>query len=285
MRDIFDSIGAAVKDRFTNPLTGAFIISWLIWNYKLVVILISDMKPYVKFAYVQNNLYPDYMSALVWGVLVPLATALAYIIIYPYPSRWVYEYALKQSRENRKIRHKVEDETPLSVEESRKIISERHSEAARYEAELDQKDAALKQCRALIKDLEERMAQQAIDLDNAREDAKKFLGEMSASGGALEKLKVKNSNLQDEIRAIKKASDAALGQKTEELRRAQAELDGYRKQQASSVSVSSQTAVEEALRWLRARSSNEKNNSDNSDMTDKDYRELLHEINKKHGKD
>ncbi|MDF2073170.1 hypothetical protein P2Q70_01095 [Pseudomonas mendocina] len=284
MRDIFDSIGAAIKDRFTNPLTGAFIVSWLIWNYKVVVILVSDMKPYVKFSYVQNHLYPDSLSVVVWGVLVPLATALAYIIIYPHPSRWVYEYALKQSRENRKVRHKVEDETPLSVEESRKIIAERHSEAARYEAELDQKDAALKQCRALIKDLEERMTQQAIDLDGAREDAKKFLGEMSASGGALEKLKVKNSNLQDEIRAIKKASDTALGQKTEELRRTQAELEGYRKQYASSASVNSQAAMEGALRWLREKSSNKKINSDNSDMTEKDFRELLDEINKKYGK-
>ncbi|MGP0172350.1 hypothetical protein ACSVIJ_10730 [Pseudomonas sp. NCHU5208] len=239
MRDIFDSIGAAIKDRFTNPLTGTFIVSWLIWNYKLVVILVSDMKPYVKFSYVQNHLYPDSVSVVVWGVLVPLATALIYIIIYPHPSRWVYEYALKQSRENRKIRHRVEDETPLSVEESRKIIAERHSEAARYEAELDKKDTALKQCRALIKELEERMAQQAMELEGARQDAKKFLSEMSANGGVLENLKASNRNLQDEIKDLKRANDATVGQKTEELRRIRAELDEYRKKVASSVGANS----------------------------------------------
>lgn len=281
MRDIFDSIGAAVKDRFTNPLTGAFIISWFVWNYKLVVILISDMKPYVKFSYVQNHLYPDSLSVVIWGVLVPLATALAYIIIYPHPSRWVYEYALKQSRENRKIRHKVEDETPLSVDESRKIIAERHSEAARYEAELDQKDTALKQCRALIKELEERMAQQAIDLESAREDAKKFLEQMSGTGGALENLKVTNRNLQDEIKALKRTSDAAVVQKAEELRQAKMELVEYKKKLASSADTTSQKAVESVLKWWQAKAPNEKAVAEKYGLTEKQVLELLTEVNRK----
>ena len=72
-------------DRFSSPLFGSFVISWLIINYEIPITL---------FFYKQNELmldgYPSYLHVIwqqssLWkfGIL-PIALALAYVIGYPF---------------------------------------------------------------------------------------------------------------------------------------------------------------------------------------------------------
>ena len=49
--DLSKSIKASLYERATSPLFGAFVISWLAWNYRFVLTVISSMSAKEKFSY------------------------------------------------------------------------------------------------------------------------------------------------------------------------------------------------------------------------------------------
>lgn len=55
--DVIKTVKAQLYDRVTSPLSGAFIIAWCGWNWKFIVLLISDMPVIQKFSYAETTLY------------------------------------------------------------------------------------------------------------------------------------------------------------------------------------------------------------------------------------
>ena len=62
------------------------------------------------------------MSAVLGkGLVFPLITACLYVFVYPYPAKFIYEFTLKRQREINDVRRRIDDQTPLTLEESRRI--------------------------------------------------------------------------------------------------------------------------------------------------------------------
>lgn len=119
--DILHSAKVNLVDRLNSPLIGAFTVSWCAWNWKFLVILFSDASVSTTFALVDQVAFSDWKAIIFRGAVFPLLTALAYVFLYPYPARYVYEFTLRRQQETNAIRKKLDDETPLTLEESRKL--------------------------------------------------------------------------------------------------------------------------------------------------------------------
>lgn len=151
MKDLFSEIKLQLYERTTSPLLGAFVISWCLWNYDFLLILISSDDPMSKLKSIEANIFSNDWWWIIYRVGGPLGTALAYIFLYPFPAQYVYRYTKFQHQKMKKIQQEAEDLTPLTIEESRKVwensrskvgkIAERLAEA---EAEIERLEDALK---------------------------------------------------------------------------------------------------------------------------------------------
>lgn len=131
MREILGSIKAYLYDRSSSPLFGAFVISWSLWNYKVIATLLaSDALP-TKFAEIDRILGSiDFAigSSNYWvsaklfdGFIMPALATVFYIYAYPYLAKPVYEYSLRRQKELREIKQEQENNQLLSVEDSREL--------------------------------------------------------------------------------------------------------------------------------------------------------------------
>lgn len=145
--DILNSIKAHLYERSTSPLAGAFVLSWLVWNYRLVMVFLSDLKLDEKFEYI-SMLYPDVWTCF-WShaFFYPFLTALAVVLFYPLPAVPLFWYSRFVQMIQRKLRQKIEKEKVLSVEESQDIILENIKIKDEFSTQIKRKDeeiAALK---------------------------------------------------------------------------------------------------------------------------------------------
>jgi len=153
MNDLLKSIKAHLYEKATSPLFGIFAISWALWNYKFILVLISSMKVADKLAYISEHFFVDISSSLLTGMLYPILTTVLVIFVYPYPAKFVYEFSRKKQKELREIKQTIEDETPLTVEESRKIRRELIELELKYEKELEYRTTENKRLKEMIDEL------------------------------------------------------------------------------------------------------------------------------------
>ncbi len=122
VKDFPDSIKAILYDRIVSPLSGTFIFSWLVWNWKLVY-----------FFFVFDGTYTivgkiDYISTHYnnWGNLfwLPFASTIFLIGFYPIVSTGAYWVHLKYKMLQNDIKNKIENNKLLTIEQSLKIKRE-----------------------------------------------------------------------------------------------------------------------------------------------------------------
>lgn len=119
--EILKSARQQIVDRLSSPLLGSFAVAWCLWNYKFLVILFSAASVTKTFELIETLAFPNPSSVFIRGILLPAATALAYIFLYPYPARFVFGFTKRRQREINQLRQQIEDETLLTAEESRRI--------------------------------------------------------------------------------------------------------------------------------------------------------------------
>jgi len=144
------SIKATLYERISSPLLGSYIISFLIWNYKLIILIFSKSNADVKINFINDTLYPQIIDYFNYWFLFPSLTTLFFIFIYPIPAKFVYEHTQTKKAELKKIKQNIEDESLLTKKESynlkRKIIN--------LEYELDdlitRKNNEIKELKAMI---------------------------------------------------------------------------------------------------------------------------------------
>lgn len=126
LSDITNSIKAKLYDFAYTPFMSSVIISWLILNHKYILIYFSDSKLAEKLALLNN--YDFEVSIFGWidlpaslNFIIPLLFGLFYVFLYPYISEFFYEWTLESKKHLKEIKQKIEDETPLTLSESRAI--------------------------------------------------------------------------------------------------------------------------------------------------------------------
>ena len=116
------SIKSTLYDRLSSPLIGSYVTAWCLVNYKIFLIVFSDM------SYPQKVQYLDAFFSTWWLYIVrygvPALCTLAYIDIYPSVAKGVFEIWQKYIKEKKEIKNKIEGQILLTKEESAKIREE-----------------------------------------------------------------------------------------------------------------------------------------------------------------
>jgi len=143
LEEIIKSAKEQGADRLASPIVGGFVVSWCLWNYKFIVILFSVATVSRTFQLIETVAFPTAWSILLNGVLLPTLSAAAYIFIYPYPAKFVYGFTRRRQKEIVEIRRLIEDETPLTIEDSRQLRAEVLLADYKHKDELDKINAEL----------------------------------------------------------------------------------------------------------------------------------------------
>lgn len=163
LNDLSKSIKASLYERAISPLFGAFVISWLGWNYRFVMLSFSSLPVKEKFLYIDKFLYPDIWAYLLNGGVYPLSTGILFILLYPWPAKWLYGYWHKKQQDMIKLKMQIEDGTPLTIEESRKIRRQMLKAESVFDTELSQRNSEIERLKDIIGDLEEEITKSNQD--------------------------------------------------------------------------------------------------------------------------
>src|SRR5688572_3403595 len=139
--DYKSSIRSILHERTTSPLYGAFFISWITCNWKIVylTLFVSEEK-------LQGNKI-DYIAANYWDVwnlvVFPLIGAVVLIGIIPLVSVWAYRISLYY--ELRRIKHKenADSKRRLTIEQSVALRRELLDQDEKFQKSLANKDQEL----------------------------------------------------------------------------------------------------------------------------------------------
>jgi hypothetical protein len=150
MEDFRKSIKEILYERTTSPLYGTFIISWLIWNWKIVYITLFVSEKQIgldKLTYIDTNLIS--MNNIIW---FPILSTIVLLLIFPFISNGAYWLSLIFKRWRNDKKNKVESKQLLTMEQSismRKQITEQENY---YERIVSDKDLKIKQSESLLKE-------------------------------------------------------------------------------------------------------------------------------------
>lgn len=145
MKDYFESLKETILDRFSSPLYGTFISSWLLWNWKIpyVTFFVSEEKllslhlGLSKIDYISNHLSSNYCT---FSLILPAVSTYVFIYLLPILKNKVLEKKLEFEKKEREIRIKIEDSMLLTKEESDKIKLEKVLLYNEYLLNIEKKD-------------------------------------------------------------------------------------------------------------------------------------------------
>ena len=146
MEDILKSIKAFLYDRASSPLFGAFIISWIAWNYRFIVILLSDEKHISKFKDIDTYIN-SYTVVIPWteitigfyvgsGIVFPLLTALSYIYLYPYVAEPIYSFHLKKQKNITRLKKEANDSRIIDENDARELFKKLADMQSKYDTDI-----------------------------------------------------------------------------------------------------------------------------------------------------
>ncbi len=141
MSEFFEAFRQQLKERVTSPLSGAFLVSWMIINYQFLTIIFSDVKPWVKFGFIKNHLFPDLLSIATWGFVAPLLAGSLYILVYPHPARWAMSYTLKQKKRTLEAKYEAEKLIPMTREEADAEIAPLINKISSLQEQLERRES------------------------------------------------------------------------------------------------------------------------------------------------
>ena len=135
--EISKSIKAELYERVSSPLFGAFSFSWMLWNWKFLLVLISGMKAVEKIKYIDGTLYHGWFQPIFFLFLAPLISAAIFIYLYPIPAKYVFRYTKEEQK--KLLLYERAEKKRISLEKRKRV------EAARIAAiELKAKNRGVK---------------------------------------------------------------------------------------------------------------------------------------------
>jgi len=144
------SIRAHLYERTSSPLTGSFLLSWLAWNYRFILLLISGTPINDKYLIIDTVLYATWQQIYLQGLLFPIITAILYIFIYPYPAKFVFKFSRKRQKEIVDAKKEIEGETLLTISESRAIRAEAYKIEEELQNTITRKDSEIQRLKSEI---------------------------------------------------------------------------------------------------------------------------------------
>lgn len=175
-QSILDDLGSSFKslitERFTSPFLFSFVVSWLIFNHKLLILSFSDATDKFpiseKFKLFDSVLHSSYLEIpftekvlLLDGFIFPLISAVFYTFVYPFADYYITKFTLERKVNIRNLRVQKEHDTYYTFDDVQKVYSKHFEDEKRWKSRLDQAEVADVYKDSLIKEL-----QSKIDLFN-----------------------------------------------------------------------------------------------------------------------
>ncbi len=93
INDIKKSIKATLYERTASPFYGAFIISWVVWNWKIIYLTLFVSEKILQQSKLEciDSHYQNYRKLLFF----PLLSALFFTLNMPYMTNWIFGQNLK----------------------------------------------------------------------------------------------------------------------------------------------------------------------------------------------
>lgn len=164
--DLTKEIKAQLYERVKSPLFGAFAFSWVAWNYRALLAVLSKMSFQEKIGYF-DTLYPTFWHWLGYCLAGPLLVAVLFLLAYPHPARWMYRYWANQHKELKKVQQSIEDETPLTQEEARALRKASIAQISELESQITD-------LRQLNRELNERLRESAVEQSRLTNERDQF---------------------------------------------------------------------------------------------------------------
>lgn len=204
LKDIGKSFIQGLQDKLVSPLSGFFIISWIVFNWKaLSIFVFADDSMYERIEFIASN-YSDINCNL----LYPLVTAIGASLIYPLVSVlpfYIWQYA---NNAKKKIIQKLGLEVPASLRETVKLKQALYDNEIETKKLLEEKDSDIQ---SLVEEID--IGKSIIDSSNNQ--INELEGKVEELEGRDESSKIKeleeyilhldlaNKNLKDENDKIK----------------------------------------------------------------------------------
>lgn len=123
LETIKDEIKAAAVSRFNSPFVGAFLVSWVLWNHRLIFALFSSLPLGERFHYIDEVLYPTTGAFALHHLIGPTLSTILYIFVMPWPTEWVHRWNLQRKLRLRHAELRAEGHRLLTEMESHQLLT------------------------------------------------------------------------------------------------------------------------------------------------------------------
>jgi hypothetical protein len=148
------SLAEVVNERVASPFYGTFIITWCIWNWKIIYLTVfvdqELIKPLTKIQYIEQH-----YSWWLYVFALPMASTLVLIAGAPYVVNIAYKIHLRFESQRRKMWEDAEKERMISRELYAAIRKETSERQELFERGLKAKEDELQQLRLEINEMKE----------------------------------------------------------------------------------------------------------------------------------
>lgn len=242
MNDFFESLRQQINERLNSPLLGAYAISWILLNYQVLIILLSELAPSEKINLIDAHLAAPSLVYILFGKIsfevpnlktfgLPLLMALIYIFILPWPSRFALGFNLYMNKINKELKLKINNETPLTASEVSEMLSGANGKIEELEQLLERESRQAKRYKDELTIIEQRLLDgdnKNSERDNELKSAKESLIALHTENSALkmqhEQLRAQSHKLSSRINDLNK-SESDLASIKIELEKVKRELD------------------------------------------------------------
>ncbi len=173
------SISATLYERTTSPLFGAFIFSWAVWNWKIIIALFfttSEELKTTKFDYIDTNLLNIYD-----GLIFPVISTIFILTVYAWVSEQAYRLWLFFDKRKNDYKNEIEKNKLLTVEQSMKLRLELSKKEESFENLIKDKDDIISALKNENSELQSKFNSDEINIDNllsSQENENKTNGDM-----------------------------------------------------------------------------------------------------------
>ncbi len=163
MEDIVRDIKAYLYERVSNPFIVTFVVAWLIWNFRVMMMLVSDNRLSTKYEYLDeyfsgvNPLLYHYgidLSGYFFNTFcAPFTLSLIYIFVSPFISLPVYRFTLYVKTEMLNAKKRAEDGELMKQEDARNLRVKMARLKSHYEQQIDESNHQIEALTEQINDL------------------------------------------------------------------------------------------------------------------------------------
>lgn len=137
------------SERVKSPLYGAFVVSWMLWNWTILFALFSGekiIKGQCRIDYISGRISLNELKGWENAILWPLAMAGFYLLVIPWIDVFVFEYLEKRRRQKLEKKYTILRAFTVSGSRHAEVLVEYNSlkeELAKTETNLRDKEALL----------------------------------------------------------------------------------------------------------------------------------------------